>query len=109
MSVNPICLNNSHIVAVYPVQKNGTVIRIKNEEIRFPRWTTVGAVILFRTKNAAQSAFENLRYTEMQAFGRSWSEDPKIRAYECFVEVHGNTEEIMAAVERTFNVKLSSS
>lgn len=110
MSSRLLQLNPDKIVMVFPVRKeaNETIVKLRNVERRFSRASSVGATILFQTKTAAYQAFEALRFTEMNSFGSSWGKDASCRTNEFFVDIHGNTNEILEGIQRVFNVTLKT-
>lgn len=110
MSSQSLHLNPEKIFLVFPIPKqaNETIVKVGNQERRFSRTSSVGATILFQTKAAAYQVFEALRFTEMNSFGCAWGKDASCRINEYFVDIHGNTKAILAAIERVFNAKLTN-
>ena len=108
MSANSVNFSAANIVAVFPIDtsRNSVVIRFGNQQREFSRSCGVGAAILFKTKNQAKSVFENFRRTELCDFGRSSGKDARCNKTEWFVDIHGNKEQILPALERVFNIKL---
>lgn len=108
MSTNSVNFSAANIVAVFPLDTstNSVVIRFGNQKREFSRSCSVGAAILFKTKNEAKSVFENLHKSELCAFGHSWGKDARCRQTEWFVDIHGKKEQILPALERVFNMKL---
>lgn len=98
-------------ILVYPVNTtaNGSFIQIGNQDRKVSRSKDIGAIVIFKTEEAARGFFETLRNTEMRVFGRSIGRDGSFENYKWYVDIHGNAEAILPVIQRGFPCSISKS
>ncbi len=96
-------LANPIVVCPVSTTANGTFVQIGNQQKRFIRSSTIGATVIFKTENAARNFFELLRDTELRLFGRSIGTEQGFQNNQWFIDIHGDTRAILAAVKRIFD------
>lgn len=105
MAANPTPLNPSNPILLFPFPTSGNemLIRLGNRERRVHRSSGIGATILFKTREEAERIYVRIQQTELCMFGRSYSKmDREAGATDCFVDIHGNPEEVLPAIQRVF-------